>query len=68
MERFIAHIVLFFFFTAAGVSKTVFALFTDIIGFEVNDIHFDYNDTTIYQVPLSNDVSMLLVERLLKEI
>jgi hypothetical protein len=40
----------------AGVSKTVYALFTDIVGFEVNDIHFAYNDTSIYQIPLAADL------------
>ena len=51
------HFLVFFF--EAGVSKTVFGLFTDIIGFEVNDIYFNSNDTTIYQLPLSRDVSTL---------
>ncbi|XP_022101039.1 uncharacterized protein LOC110984815 isoform X2 [Acanthaster planci] len=46
----------FFGVCTAGVSKTVYALFTDIVGFEVNDLYFNYNDTTIYQIPLSADL------------
>ncbi len=52
--------IFYSFIFAAGVSKTVYALFTDIIGFEVNDIQFQINDTSIYEIPLAIDVSISL--------
>jgi len=51
----------------AGVSKTAYGLFTDIIGIEVNDIHFNYNDTTIYQLPLSHDLDAHLNASMLRD-
>ncbi|XP_033642813.1 uncharacterized protein LOC117302931 isoform X2 [Asterias rubens] len=51
----------------AGVSKTVYALFTDIIGFEVNDIQFQINDTSIYEVPLAIDLDAAFNASMLRD-